>query len=334
MSKYVGTHLNKVNVRSQKGLRSNIGKTCLEDRTNGIEIKDKHSAEYFQHIPGNTYVRCKYLQLVNDIPERKTLPTSAVAFNSNLMHADVELGAPDKPQDFNADAIKAAQVLKCKLKLEHAASLMINKRWIQGHPTGHPHCRSAYPSRTRLHHIADIKPFTQVMQETTSIHKSFQGVKILLSLNVPLGRFQSVASLGFSMRADCFKYGVVNLVPTMLLRAEMAPTTPLRECEVLIAQMRTPATISKRVKGFLFSYLSYLPTLAKRTPPAPRPAPAGPVRPHLPLPPPDLLAKPYRRQRRRRPRRTQARRAAPRRTATCGGGAFCILPPADAACFV
>ncbi|KAJ7436624.1 hypothetical protein FB451DRAFT_1193775 [Mycena latifolia] len=50
MSKYVGAHLNEVDVRSQEGLRSNTGKTCLEDRTNVVEIKDKDSAEYFQHI--------------------------------------------------------------------------------------------------------------------------------------------------------------------------------------------------------------------------------------------------------------------------------------------
>ncbi|KAJ7484535.1 hypothetical protein FB451DRAFT_1436426 [Mycena latifolia] len=72
---------------------------------------------------------------------------------------------------------------------------------------------------------------------------------------------------------------------------QMAPTTPLREREALLAHTAAPApaTIGKRVKGFLFSYL---PTLAKSAPPAPRRAPAGPARPRLPLPPPDLLAKP------------------------------------------
>ncbi|KAJ7493514.1 hypothetical protein FB451DRAFT_1164410 [Mycena latifolia] len=47
---YVGAHLNEVDVRSQEGLRSNTSKTCLEDRTNVVEIKDKDSAEYFEHI--------------------------------------------------------------------------------------------------------------------------------------------------------------------------------------------------------------------------------------------------------------------------------------------
>ncbi|KAJ6590391.1 hypothetical protein DFH09DRAFT_1358649 [Mycena vulgaris] len=68
--------------------------------------------------------------------------------------------------------------------------------------------------------------------------------------------------------------------------AEMEPATPLREREARLGHPApAPATIGKRVKGFLFSYL---PTLAKNPPPAPR---TGPSRPRLPLPPPALLAK-------------------------------------------
>ncbi|KAJ6461972.1 hypothetical protein DFH09DRAFT_1382854 [Mycena vulgaris] len=72
--------------------------------------------------------------------------------------------------------------------------------------------------------------------------------------------------------------------------AEMEPATPLREREMRLghpapAPAPAPATMGKRVKGFLFSYL---PTLAKSAPPAPR---TGPSRPRLPLPPPALLAK-------------------------------------------
>ncbi|KAJ7098383.1 hypothetical protein C8R44DRAFT_889004 [Mycena epipterygia] len=74
---------------------------------------------------------------------------------------------------------------------------------------------------------------------------------------------------------------------------EMAPTTPLREREALVAQTAqpapVPATIGKRVKGFLFSYL---PTLAKTAPPAPTRTGGVPARPRLPLPPLELLEKP------------------------------------------
>ncbi|KAJ7716083.1 hypothetical protein B0H16DRAFT_462041 [Mycena metata] len=74
--------------------------------------------------------------------------------------------------------------------------------------------------------------------------------------------------------------------------AEMAPATPLREREeaALYAQpaaTEAPASVGKRVKGFLFSYL---PTLAKTAPP-PRTA-ALLARPRLPLPPLELLEKP------------------------------------------
>jgi hypothetical protein len=77
--------------------------------------------------------------------------------------------------------------------------------------------------------------------------------------------------------------------------AEMAPATPLREREAHLQQHPAPtshppapATIGKRVKGFLFSYL---PTLSKTAPPPTRRAPlhAGP---RLPLPPLELLEKP------------------------------------------
>ncbi|KAJ7089355.1 hypothetical protein B0H15DRAFT_981464 [Mycena belliarum] len=72
--------------------------------------------------------------------------------------------------------------------------------------------------------------------------------------------------------------------------ADMAPATPLREREAPMTKPKPapapkPATIGKRVSGFLFSYL---PTLAKS---APR-RPPGATRPRLPLPPPDVLAKP------------------------------------------
>jgi hypothetical protein len=72
----------------------------------------------------------------------------------------------------------------------------------------------------------------------------------------------------------------------------MAPATPLREREALLqhpatAQPAQPATIGKRVKGFLFSYL---PTLAKTAPPAPL-CTGLPQRPRLPLPPLELLQK-------------------------------------------
>ncbi|KAF8226459.1 hypothetical protein L208DRAFT_1380191 [Tricholoma matsutake] len=51
----------------------------------------------------------------------------------------------------------------------------------------------------------------------------------------------------------------------------------------------TPATIGKRVKGFLFSYL---PTLSKTAPPAPRKIKQRPQQTGLPLPPPEVLEKP------------------------------------------
>ncbi|KAJ7021391.1 hypothetical protein C8F04DRAFT_1403023 [Mycena alexandri] len=74
--------------------------------------------------------------------------------------------------------------------------------------------------------------------------------------------------------------------------AEMAPATPLREREeaALYAQpaaTAAPASMGKRMKGFLFSYL---PTLAKTAPPT-RTA-ALLARPRLPLPPLELLEKP------------------------------------------
>ncbi|KAF7348479.1 hypothetical protein MVEN_01365200 [Mycena venus] len=74
--------------------------------------------------------------------------------------------------------------------------------------------------------------------------------------------------------------------------AEMVPATPLREREdsqyPATTQPAEPATIGKRVKGFLFSYL---PTMAKTAPPPTRrpPTHAGP---RLPLPPLELLEKP------------------------------------------
>ncbi|KAJ7201638.1 hypothetical protein GGX14DRAFT_464486 [Mycena pura] len=73
---------------------------------------------------------------------------------------------------------------------------------------------------------------------------------------------------------------------------EMAPATPLREREAFFKEpvitQPAPATIGKRVKGFLFSYL---PTLTKTAPPAP--ARLGlPARQRLPLPPLELLEKP------------------------------------------
>ncbi|KAJ7512582.1 hypothetical protein B0H11DRAFT_486899 [Mycena galericulata] len=76
--------------------------------------------------------------------------------------------------------------------------------------------------------------------------------------------------------------------------AEMAPATPLREREALLERPATshppaPATIGKRVKGFLFSYL---PTLSKTAPPAPASRAGLPARPRLPLPPLELLEKP------------------------------------------
>ncbi|KAJ6491402.1 hypothetical protein C8R47DRAFT_449930 [Mycena vitilis] len=75
--------------------------------------------------------------------------------------------------------------------------------------------------------------------------------------------------------------------------AEMAPTTPLREREARLqhpaTQPAAPATIGKRVKGFLFSYL---PTLAKTAPPPRAARSAHPSRPGLPLPPLELLQKP------------------------------------------
>ncbi|KAJ7637012.1 hypothetical protein FB45DRAFT_907997 [Roridomyces roridus] len=67
--------------------------------------------------------------------------------------------------------------------------------------------------------------------------------------------------------------------------AEMAPTTPLREHEAQLAAA-PPAMITKRVKGFLFSYL---PTLSKTArPPARTKLPTGP---RLPVPPAELLEK-------------------------------------------
>ncbi|KAJ6578599.1 hypothetical protein B0H10DRAFT_2236070 [Mycena sp. CBHHK59/15] len=67
---------------------------------------------------------------------------------------------------------------------------------------------------------------------------------------------------------------------------EMPPATPLREKEERAAQR--PASLGRRVTGFLFSYL---PTLSKTAPPPTR-RPAGPARPGLPLPPLDILEKP------------------------------------------
>ncbi|KAJ7154787.1 hypothetical protein C8R46DRAFT_1227601 [Mycena filopes] len=88
--------------------------------------------------------------------------------------------------------------------------------------------------------------------------------------------------------------------------AEMAPATPLREREEAAlypqpAATAAPASMGRRVKGFLFSYL---PTLAK-TAPAPRTA-ALLARPRLPLPPLELLEK------QRGPIVTPARRPLPK----------------------
>ncbi|KAJ7442416.1 hypothetical protein FB451DRAFT_1190547 [Mycena latifolia] len=234
MSKYAGAHLNEGDVMSQEGLRSNTGKTCLEDRTNVVEIKDKDSAEYFQHISES-----------REIPMYNTKQSSMLVAHFSLFTPTIHL-------HFHPLASDNGNGQRNIFPEAHSfIAPLLPTYWSS-------HCHSAYRSRTRLHYMADIKPFTQL----------FQGVKVLLIKPLP----QPPSPLGLSTQAHCFTYWLVNPVPMMLL--------PFCSTSAHRSLGNRRLAIGQRVKGFLFGPPHSRAERAMQRPcwPAPPPPAIGPPR--------------------------------------------------------